>query len=261
MASQLSSYPALPLDYSPGALETETPTLEISGLSKSFGERRVLRGLDLAIPEGAFVAVIGQSGCGKSTLLRLIAGLEEPTAGEIRLDGEEVTGLHSQVRVMFQEPRLLPWKRVLDNVTLGLPPELRPQALNILGEVGLADRAKEWPSVLSGGQRQRVALARALASEPRFLLLDEPLGALDALTRYEMQLLLERIWLEHSFTALLITHDVEEAVALADFVVVMDEGRITLNLPIPLPRPRDHTDPLYVQLQAQLLQQVRAAVR
>ncbi len=267
MASELSNAPTNPLNYSLSAFENETlleekpASLEINNLHKSFGDREVLKGLDLSIPEGAFVAVIGQSGCGKSTLLRLIAGLEEPTEGEILLDGEEVQGINSHVRVMFQDPRLLPWKRVIDNVTLGLPPEAKQRALDILGEVGLADRARDWPSILSGGQRQRVALARALAGQPNFLLLDEPLGALDALTRYEMQLLLERIWREHNFTALLITHDVEEAVSLADYVVVMDEGRIVLNLPVPLSRPRDHTNPEFVHLTATLLEQVRAAVR
>jgi sulfonate transport system ATP-binding protein len=139
---------------------------------------------------------------------------------------------------MFQEARLLPWKSVLDNVGLGLPGDWRPVAQAALAEVGLADRADDWPAILSGGQRQRVALARALVHSPRLLLLDEPLGALDALTRIEMQGLIERLWHEQGFTALLVTHDVAEAVALADRVVLIENGAITLDLPIPLPRPR-----------------------
>ncbi|BCM88207.1 aliphatic sulfonates import ATP-binding protein SsuB [Abditibacteriota bacterium] len=242
-----------------GELALENPAaLQITGLDKSFGEREVLKDLSLSVPEGAFVAVIGHSGCGKSTLLRLIAGLDEPTSGEIALDGETVSGINPQVRVMFQEARLLPWKRVIDNVALGLPRAARPRAQGVLESVGLGDRAGDWPSILSGGQRQRVALARALAGAPRFLLLDEPLGALDALTRLEMQALLESIWQEHKFTALLITHDVEEAVTLADYVVVMDEGRFIVNEPVPLPRPRDHSDPQFVEITQRLLKQVRA---
>ena len=237
------------------------PAVEIHDLGKRFGDRVVLEGLNLSIPSGAFVAVIGQSGCGKSTLLRLIAGLDEPTSGEIRLYGEPAYGLRPEVRVMFQEPRLLPWKRVRDNVALGLGTAARGHSLTVLDDVGLLDRANDWPSVLSGGQRQRVALARALASEPRILLLDEPLGALDSLTRYDMQLLLERVWREHQFTALLITHDVAEAVALADFVVVIDRGHIVLNAPVNLPRPRDHSDPEFVRLTAQVLDQVRQSGR
>ena len=242
-------------------LNSSAPAVEIHDLGKRFGDRVVLEGLNLSIPSGAFVAVIGQSGCGKSTLLRLIAGLDEPTSGEIHLYGEEAHGLRPEVRVMFQEPRLLPWKRVQDNVSLGLGSAARGHSLTVLEDVGLLDRANDWPSVLSGGQRQRVALARALASEPRILLLDEPLGALDSLTRYEMQLLLERVWREHQFTALLITHDVAEAVALADFVVVIDRGHIVLNAPVNLPRPRDHTDPEFVRLTAQVLEQVRNSSR
>jgi len=242
-------------------LNESAPAVEIHDLGKRFGDRVVLEGLNLSIPSGAFVAVIGQSGCGKSTLLRLIAGLDEPTSGEIHLYGELAEGLRPEVRVIFQEPRLLPWKRVRDNVALGLGKAAREHSLTVLDDVGLLDRADEWPSVLSGGQRQRVALARALASEPRILLLDEPLGALDSLTRFEMQLLLERVWREHGFTALLITHDVVEAVSLADFVVVIDQGHIVLNETVSLPRPRDHSHPEFVRLTAQILDQVRHSVR
>ena len=162
---------------------------------------------------------------------------------------------------MFQEPRLLPWARVADNVAVGLTglvrgAAARERALAILGEVGLADRAGDWPSVLSGGQRQRVALARALVGQPQILALDEPLGALDALTRIEMQELLERVWLRQSFTAVLVTHDVAEAVVLADRIVVLDQGRIVLDLDVPLPRPRRHGAPEVARLEARVLAQL-----
>ena len=211
------------------------------GAGKRFGDKVVLDGIDLDVPAGQFLAVIGKSGCGKSTLLRLLAGLDRPTAGSLTFGAEEEG--HSRTRFMFQEPRLLPWASVVKNVEVGLTgiaagPEARRRALDILGEVGLADRADEWPSVLSGGQKQRVALARALIGQPQILALDEPLGALDALTRIEMQQLLERIWLDQKFTAVLVTHDVAEAVALADRVVVIGEGRIALDLDVPVARPR-----------------------
>jgi sulfonate transport system ATP-binding protein len=200
----------------------------------------VLRAIDLQVAAGEFVAIIGRSGCGKSTLLRLLAGLDQPTRGRIALGTGEAAG---SARIMFQEPRLLPWARVVENVEVGVPEAetaaaRRARALDLLAEVGLADRVGEWPGVLSGGQRQRVALARALASRPELLLLDEPLGALDALTRIEMQRLLERIWQQQGFTAVLVTHDVSEALALADRVVLIDRGAITLDLRVDLPRPR-----------------------
>jgi sulfonate transport system ATP-binding protein len=199
----------------------------------------VLRSLDLEIKPGEFIAVVGRSGCGKSTLLRLAAGLEQPSDGAIQVDGKPVTGIHADTRVLFQDARLLPWKRVIDNVRIGVRSGSHELAQAALAQVGLADRAGEWPAVLSGGQRQRVALARALAGEPRLLLLDEPLGALDALTRIEMQQLIERLWAEQRFTAILVTHDVGEAVALADRVVLVEEGRITLDVRITLQRPRE----------------------
>ena len=158
--------------------------------------------------------------------------------------------------MMFQDARLLPWRRVLDNVALGLPAERRAEAEAALDEVGLAERGGDWPSILSGGQRQRVALARALASRPRVLLLDEPLGALDALTRLEMQGLIERVWQEHGFTAVLVTHDVEEAVALADRIIVLSAGQVALDLRVDLPRPRDHAARRFTELKATVLDEV-----
>lgn len=213
--------------------------LNISNINKSFGSLSVLHNVNLTLDRGEFVAVVGKSGCGKSTLLRLIAGLESVTDGEIQFDSEPVKGIHPEIRVLFQDPRLLPWKKVIDNVRIGMPRVDRAIAAETLKRVGLEDRADEWPNILSGGQKQRVALARAVVSKPRVLLLDEPLGALDALTRIEMQQWIERLWLEHRFTVMLVTHDVSEAVSLADRVVVIEEGKIGLDLKITLPRPRE----------------------
>jgi sulfonate transport system ATP-binding protein len=214
--------------------------LTIRGLRKSFGDNEVLRGIDLHIPAGQFVAIVGRSGCGKSTLLRLIAGLETVDAGTISF-GEETRP--EDVRMMFQEPRLLPWARVLSNVEVGLgrgraSSDAQARAEKALGEVGLGDKRGQWPAVLSGGQKQRVALARALVGDPRVLAFDEPLGALDALTRISMQRLLERVWHDQAFTAILVTHDVSEAVALADRVLVVEHGRIAHDVNVDIPRPR-----------------------
>jgi sulfonate transport system ATP-binding protein len=212
--------------------------IELRAVSKSFGPREVLKGLDLTINPGEFVVVVGRSGGGKSTLLRLVAGLERPSAGEIAIDNRPVSGLQGAARMMFQDARLLPWQSVIGNVGIARGQDWRRHALEALTAVGLADRADDWPRLLSGGQRQRVALARALVSRPRILLLDEPFGALDALTRVEMHRLLESLWREYGFTALLITHDVAEAVALGDRVLALREGAIALDLPIPHKRQR-----------------------
>ncbi|PNG25241.1 ATP-binding cassette domain-containing protein [Methylocella silvestris] len=229
------------------------------GVTRRFGQTPVLDGLDLDIPAGQFLAVVGESGCGKSTLLRQLAGLDAPSEGAVAIGGAEPV-----TRMMFQEPRLLPWRRVLANVEVGLPARVnkaegRERALSALKAVGLADRAGEWPSVLSGGQKQRVALARALVSRPQLLLLDEPLGALDALTRIDMQRLIERIWLEQGFTAVLVTHDVAEASALADRIVLVDSGKVALDLPAPLPRPRRRGSPESAAIEARILDQLFGA--
>lgn len=238
--------------------------LELQSLTKSFGAKTVLRGVDVEIDRGEFVAIVGRSGCGKSTMLRLIAGLEAPTSGNVVLNGKvSHQKINPTVRMMFQDPRLLPWERVLSNVELGLVGAnskvySKQMALQVLRAVGLEDRASEWPSVLSGGQRQRVALARALASRPSLLLLDEPLGALDALTRIEMQQLLENLWKEQGFTALLITHDVEEAVVLADRVILVENGQIGLDVKIDIPRPRVRGDMVLAQTVEKILHRVMA---
>ena len=224
-------------------------------LEKSFGERQVLAGIDLAIEAGEFVAVVGRSGCGKSTLLRLLAGLDPPTGGAIEVSGGAIPA--QDVRLMFQEPRLLPWARVLRNVEVGLAgtrdEHRRRLAREALARVGLADRVDDWPAALSGGQKQRVALARALVSRPAVLALDEPLGALDALTRIQMQTLLEENWLRQGFTAMLVTHDVAEAVTLADRVLVLEDGRISRDVPIELPRPRRRGDPGFGAIEQRIL--------
>jgi sulfonate transport system ATP-binding protein len=268
--------------------------IRLRGLRKAYGERVVLDDINLDIAPGEFVAIVGRSGCGKSTLLRLVAGLETAQAGQLQLDvlhgsgaaapsqraagtakpasarpggsdPQETRGPSSQaqdahrgdVRIMFQDARLLPWKRVLDNIALGLDgADAKARAMLALQQVGLADRAHEWPAVLSGGQRQRVALARALVHRPRLLLLDEPLGALDALTRIEMQALIERLWREHGFTAVLVTHDVAEAVALADRVLLIEDHRVALDDRIALPRPRSRGSAAFAALEERVLNRV-----
>ena len=231
--------------------------VRLDGLGKRFGERTVLDNIDLDVRAGEFVAIVGRSGCGKSTLLRLLAGLETPSAGDVRLDGAPLAARRDDVRIMFQEARLLPWRTVLQNVQLGLDSNAgATRAREALAQVGLADRADDWPALLSGGQRQRVALARALVHRPRLLLLDEPLGALDALTRIEMQRLIESVWRELRFTAVLVTHDVAEAVALADRVLLVEEGRVTLDEPVALARPRAHASPAFAELEGRVLSRV-----
>lgn len=212
--------------------------VELAGVSRCFASRTVLDGLDLSLAAGSFVAIVGRSGEGKSTLLRLLAGLDRTDRGTVRLGGRPVAEVAPDVTIMFQDARLLPWQSVLGNVGIARFPGWREAARQALAEVGLAERAGEFPAVLSGGQKQRVALARALVRRPGLLLLDEPLGALDALTRADMQLLIARIWREAGFTAMLVTHDVGEAVTLADRILVLRAGRIALDLSVDLPRPR-----------------------
>ncbi|MGI5194221.1 ABC transporter ATP-binding protein [Streptomyces sp. CA-288835] len=226
----------------------ERPAVRIEGLVRAFGDRRVLDGLDLTIRPGEFVALLGRSGSGKSTLLRALAGLDHALTGA----GELSVPDHASV--VFQDARLLPWKRVLGNVVLGLDgPDAVERGTAALAEVGLAGREGAWPVELSGGEQQRVSLARSLVREPQLLLADEPFGALDALTRIRMHTLLRRLCERHRPAVLLVTHDVDEAIVLADRVAVLDEGRIAADLPVDLPPPRHHGGPEYTALRDRLL--------
>jgi len=212
----------------------------------------VLDELDLVIGRGEFVAVLGASGTGKTTLLRVLAGLEQLDAGGVLVPPD--------CTVVFQEPRLVASKRVWRNVVIGLSRsrDLRQRAEAALTEVGLADKADAWPATLSGGEAQRVALARALVREPELLLLDEPLAALDALTRITMQGLLVDLWERHRPAVVLVTHDVDEALVLADRVVVLDAGRVVLDEPVPLDRPRTAAGPVFDDLKVRLLRALGA---
>jgi sulfonate transport system ATP-binding protein len=214
------------------SLPTTQPAAMVFEVSKSFGDRNVLAGLDLTVAQGEFVALLGASGSGKTTLLRILAGLEVASAGEV---------LVPEVRtVVYQEPRLVASMRVWRNVVIGLPRReaTRERAVTALREVGLEDHADSWPGTLSGGEAQRVALARALVREPQLLLLDEPFAALDALTRLRMQSLVAELCSRHHPGVLLVTHDVEEAILLADRVLVLTDSRISLDRTVELPRPR-----------------------
>lgn len=225
-----------------GAAETDsastTPKVTVAGelrnVDKWYGGHRVLTDISVQIGCGEIVALIGRSGSGKSTVLRVLAGLSPDHTGDRVVDGAPA--------LAFQEPRLFPWRDVRTNVGYGLTlsrlskAEVSARAQRALADVGLADRAAAWPLTLSGGQAQRVSLARALVAEPRLLLLDEPFGALDALTRLSMRRLLLHLWREHGFGVLLVTHDVDEAVALADRVLVLEDGRVVHGLDVEDPR-------------------------
>jgi sulfonate transport system ATP-binding protein len=239
----------------------DTTTSQFAVVSRDvrrrFDDREVLRGVDLDISPGQFVALLGRSGTGKTTFLRVLGGLDPG------YDGEVLVPRHRAV--VFQEPRLIPWLRVLPNVTLGLPAgrkartgsgDLRRRAADALTEVGLSGQGKAWPVTLSGGEAQRVALARALVREPQLMLLDEPFGALDALTRTRMHALLQDLCARHRPAVLLVTHDVDEAILLADRALVLVDGAITMDTPIDLLRPRDRGHPDFLALRSRLLREL-----
>ncbi|MFG1811432.1 ABC transporter ATP-binding protein [Streptomyces sp. NPDC049040] len=217
-------------------------------LVRSFGDRDVLRELDLTLGQGEFTALLGRSGSGKSTLLRAVARLDHGVAGSGELSVPE------RVSLSFQDSRLLPWLRVLDNVVLGVRGrDAKERGTKALAEVGLEGRERSWPHELSGGEQQRAALARALVRDPELLLADEPFGALDALTRIRMHDLLRELYERHRPAVLLVTHDVDEAVELADRVLVLEDGRIAVDLAIDLPTPRSRRDPRFQEYRDTLL--------
>lgn len=220
--------------------------LVVRHLRRTFADRTVLDGVDLAIRNGEFVALLGASGSGKTTLMRAIAGLDRDAEGEIFVP--------DRVAVVFQEPRLMPWKRVLANVTLGVEDDdVHGRAVAALADVGLTSHRRAWPVTLSGGEAQRVALARALVRAPQLLLLDEPFASLDALTRLKMRALLSELCAKHRPAVLFITHDVEEALVLADRVILLDRGRIVCDQAVELPAPRRPFSPEFQDARAALL--------
>jgi len=239
--------------------------LEINQLTKTFNtnhlEVTALENVDLRVHKGQFVSIVGSSGCGKTTLLRIIAGLEGDFDGEIELEGRPVRGPSVEQGVVFQEHRLLPWLTVEENVGFGLvyrPAKERQEIVEkYLRLVGLTQFAKAYPSQLSGGMAQRAAIARSLVTKPKILLLDEPLGALDAMTRMYMQNELEKIWFEERTTMVMVTHDVEEAIYLSDVVVLMScrPGRVKKTIAIPMPRPRRRDHPEFVAIKQELLEE------
>jgi sulfonate transport system ATP-binding protein len=223
--------PAPPVEVVETAVKRNA-AVQVRDFTRAFGDTVVLRDLNLEVEQGEFVALLGRSGSGKTTLLRTLAGLDPADATSVRTPIGRA--------VVFQEPRLMPWMRIWRNVAIGLGgPEARDRARAALVEVGLAHRLDVWPFTLSGGEAQRAALARALVREPQLLLLDEPFAALDALTRIRMHELVLALWRAHAPAVLLVTHDVDEAIVLADRVLVLDEGRIAAEEPIALPRPRE----------------------
>ncbi|NOP98071.1 MULTISPECIES: ABC transporter ATP-binding protein [Mycolicibacterium] len=231
-----------------------SPVVEVRGLRRAFGDQQVLGDLELQIADGEFVAMLGRSGSGKSTLLRVLAGLDDQVTGSVRVPRSRA--------VVFQNPRLLPWRRALANVTFALPdagpdaPSRTARGHAALQEVGLAEKTRAWPLSLSGGEAQRVSLARALVREPDLLLLDEPFGALDALTRLKMYGLLHDLWARRHMAVLHVTHDVDEAILLADRVIVLSGGKVSLDVGVELPFPRTRSDDGFDDLRRALLEEL-----
>jgi NitT/TauT family transport system ATP-binding protein len=250
--------------------------LEIKGVSKTFpganGGTVALQATDLSVQENDFITILGPSGCGKSTLLRMVAGLDAPTAGTIELDGRPVSGPGADRGMVFQSYTLFPWLTVLQNVCFGLrekgmrEADQHTLARQFIAKVGLEGFEGHFPKQLSGGMQQRTALARALANNPRILLMDEPFGALDHQTRELMQELLESIWEAERKTVLFVTHDIDEAIFMANRVVVMTArpGRIKCDLPVPIGHPRHYsvkTKPVFSDLKARLTEEIRIEVQ
>lgn len=226
-----------------------TALVDIRGLTRSFGGPAVLDSIDLTIAKGEFVALLGRSGSGKSTLLRVLAGLDDAPAQQLQLPRRR--------SVVFQEPRLMPWKTVIDNITLGVKrQDPRSIAERALEDVGLSHRRNAWPLTLSGGEAQRAALARALVREPELLLLDEPFAALDALTRIRMHGLVFDLWQKHKPAVLLVTHDIGEAITLADRILVLENGRFTKEIFVAFDHPRRRNGPEASRIEAELLSEL-----
>jgi len=244
------------------------PMLQIAGVSKHYrpqgGQPHLaLEAVDLSVEPGGIVTLVGTSGCGKSTLLRIVAGLEKPTTGLVRIAGMEVAAPSRDVGLVFQEPRLLPWMSVRQNVRLALLDLSRDEQDRlidaVLAKVGLGRFADVWPHQLSGGMAQRAAIARALVRRPRLLLLDEPFSALDSFTRQSLQEHLLELWRDGGFTMVFVTHDIEEAVALSDRIVVLrgQPGRVVALHEVVLPRPRDRSSPAFFDLKNTIIRQLR----
>ncbi|MGX5832145.1 ABC transporter ATP-binding protein [Mesorhizobium sp. 43Arga] len=232
----------------PGQLKPGIQAVRVRDLARRFGTKTILDGVDLDVEKGEFVALLGKSGSGKSTFLRALAGLDR------EVEGTGILDIPENLSVVFQDARLLPWRTVIQNVTLGLPgTPAQDRGKQALAEVGLQGRENAWPNELSGGEQQRVALARSLVREPALLLADEPFGALDALTRLKMHDLLRELCARHRPAVLLVTHDVDEAISLADRILVLEDGRFIEDLRIDLSKRREHGDPRFAQYRTRLL--------
>lgn len=242
-----------PVRQDQGRFGARPDAVRLDGVSKTFGSKTVLDNIELKVERAEFVALLGASGTGKTTLLRILAGLEVPDVGNVLVPKART--------VVYQEPRLVPSMRVVGNVTIGQrnSKETRAAAERALAEVGLANHVNAWPSTLSGGEAQRVALARALVREPELLLLDEPFAALDALTRLQMQQLVGELFIRHQPAVVLVTHDVDEAIALADRILVLRRGRFVVDLNIDSPKPRDRNDPEFLETRRLLMQELGVA--
>ncbi|NMM28565.1 MAG: ABC transporter ATP-binding protein [Glaciimonas sp.] len=237
--------------------------LDIAINEKRYGERQVLRNVQLKLKPGEIVSLIGASGCGKSSLLSIVAGLDRAFRGTVRLDGELLSGVSRDIGFIFQEPRLFPWLTVAQNIAfeLGTDGPRHPLVATLLDEVGLSGYADALPKQLSGGQAQRVAIARGLFTRPRVLLLDEPFSAVDAFTRMKLQDLLIRVARQHALTVLLVTHDIDEALYLSDRIILLDTvaGPLRAEFIVALPQPRERTDAALAPLKSTILNSLHAA--